>query len=141
MRAIRSPGSVRGVPGNRHSYRDRYSEQGFYGKKERHQLPWGDGGIDSRALLSVKKKDLPVQGALVFKEARVALVHEGGAVYALSLVCTHLGCTVNVTPTDLVCPCHGSSFDHQGRVLKGPADRCLERHQVVERGEYFEVVV
>jgi len=94
-----------------------------------------------RALLSVKKKDLPVQGALVFKEARVALVHEGGAVYALSLVCTHLGCTVNVTPTDLVCPCHGSSFDHQGRVLKGPADRCLERHQVVERGEYFEVVV
>ncbi len=42
--------------------------------------------------------------------------------YALSLVCTHLGCTVTVTEDDLACPCHGSRFDRQGKVLKGPAD-------------------
>jgi len=94
-----------------------------------------------KTLLSVAKVELPLQGALVYQEARVALMREGDAVYALSLVCSHLGCTVNVTPTQLICPCHGSSFDRQGRVLKGPADRHLLRYQVVERGEFYEVVV
>lgn len=99
------------------------------------------GVRQKKTLLSVAKGELPLQGALVYQEARVALMREGDAVYALSLVCSHLGCTVNVTPTELVCPCHGSSFDRQGRVLKGPADRQLLRYQVVERGGYYEVVV
>ena len=94
-----------------------------------------------KTLLSVPRADLPVRGALVYHEARVALMREGEAVYALNLVCTHLGCTVNVTPTELICPCHGSTFDRQGRVLKGPADRQLERYQVVVRGDQYEVVV
>jgi len=94
-----------------------------------------------KTLLRVAKGELPLQGALVYREARVALVREGDAVYALNLICTHLGCTVHVTPTELICPCHGSSFDRQGRVLKGPADRQLQRYQVVERGEFYEVVV
>ena len=94
-----------------------------------------------KALLSVAKADLPVQGALVYKEARVAIMRDGDVIYALSLVCTHLGCTVNVTPTELVCPCHGSSFDRQGGVLKGPADRQLLRYRVEDRGDFFEVVV
>ena len=94
-----------------------------------------------KPLLTVARAELPLQGALVYREARVALIREGEAVYALSLVCTHLGCTVNVTPTELICPCHGSSFDRQGRVLKGPADRQLVRYRVEERGEFFVVVV
>lgn len=94
-----------------------------------------------KALLKVAKADLPVQGALVFREERVALMREGERVYALSLVCSHLGCTVNVTPGDIVCPCHGSSFDREGRVLKGPADRPLRRLVVEERGDYFRVLV
>lgn len=94
-----------------------------------------------RSLLSVAKADLPVHGALVYKEARVAIIRDGDVTYALSLVCTHLGCTVNVTPTELICPCHGSSFDRQGNVLKGPADRQLLRYSVEDRGEFFEVVV
>lgn len=94
-----------------------------------------------RSLLSVAKADLPLHGALVYKEARVAIMRDGDVTYALSLVCTHLGCTVNVTPTELICPCHGSSFDRQGNVLKGPADRQLLRYSVEDRGEFFEVVV
>ena len=94
-----------------------------------------------QTLLSVARAELPPQGALVYHEVRVALMREGDAVYALSLVCTHLGCTVQVTPTELICPCHGSTFDRQGRVLKGPADRPLERYRVERRGEFFEVVV
>lgn len=94
-----------------------------------------------KILLSVAKAELPINGALVYKEARVAIMRDGDALYALNLVCTHLGCTVNVTPTELICPCHGSSFDRQGNVLKGPADRSLLRYRVEERGDILEVVV
>jgi Rieske Fe-S protein len=59
----------------------------------------------------------------------------------LNLVCTHLGCTVNVTPKELICPCHGSSFDRQGKVLKGPAVRPLLRYTVETRGDFYEVIV
>ena len=44
---------------------------------------------------------------------------------ALSLVCTHLGCTVESKPEGFTCPCHGSRFDPQGQVLRGPAQKPL----------------
>jgi Rieske Fe-S protein len=60
--------------------------------------------------------------------------------YALSLVCTHLGCTVTVSSREMACPCHGSRFDRQGRVLNGPADRPLKRLPVEERYGMIEVL-
>ena len=55
---------------------------------------------------------------------------------ALSLVCTHLGCTVESQPGGFACPCHGSRFDPQGRVTRGPADRPLRslRSEVTSDG-------
>jgi nitrite reductase/ring-hydroxylating ferredoxin subunit len=47
---------------------------------------------------------------------------------ALSPICTHLGCTVEIEPSRLVCPCHGSNYDREGRVLRGPAERPLTRY-------------
>ena len=91
-------------------------------------------------MLRVSRDDVPREGALVYREARVALMHSGNEVYALSLVCTHLGCTVNVTERGLTCPCHGSEFDRQGLVLKGPASRALQRLKVEERGGMLEVL-
>ena len=93
-----------------------------------------------RVLVSAPKTEIPSEGALVFREARVALMHINGEHYALSMVCTHLGCTLNVTGERLSCPCHGSEFDTQGRVLKGPADRPLRRLRVEERDGVVEVV-
>ncbi|WP_224959305.1 QcrA and Rieske domain-containing protein [Geomonas subterranea] len=95
----------------------------------------------TKTLLAVPKGDLPRDGALVYREARIAVMSRGGRVYALNLVCTHLGCTVNVTPAGLICPCHGSEFDSEGRVLKGPADRALERYEVQLVGESYQVQV
>ena len=46
---------------------------------------------------------------------------------ALSPICTHLGCTVEIEDGRLVCPCHGSNYDREGRVLRGPAERPLSR--------------
>jgi cytochrome b6-f complex iron-sulfur subunit len=44
---------------------------------------------------------------------------------ALSLVCPHLGCTVESKPEGFACPCHGSRFDPQGKVTRGPAAQAL----------------
>lgn len=53
---------------------------------------------------------------------------------ALSLTCTHQGCTVQrVENGELHCPCHGAVFDAQGRVVRGPAQRDLPRFTVAQR--------
>lgn len=53
---------------------------------------------------------------------------------ALSPICTHRGCTVDIEGARLVCPCHGSTYDREGRVLKGPAERSLGRHEATLSG-------
>lgn len=50
-----------------------------------------------------------------------------GTFSVLSPICTHLGCTVDIQGARLVCPCHGSTYDREGKVLKGPAERSLTR--------------
>jgi cytochrome b6-f complex iron-sulfur subunit len=45
---------------------------------------------------------------------------------AYSLVCTHLGCTVQVTAQGFTCPCHGSRYDEHGNVTKPPASKSLQ---------------
>ena len=41
---------------------------------------------------------------------------------ALSAACTHAACTVSdFSGQTFVCPCHGSEFDVNGRVVNGPA--------------------
>jgi len=61
---------------------------------------------------------------------RAMVIRDGGEIYALNLVCT-----VTVTAVDLICPCHGSVYDRQGTVLKGPATRPLPRYRMERRGE------
>lgn len=56
---------------------------------------------------------------------------EQGHVHAVSAVCTHMGCSVewNGGEKSWDCPCHGSRFGHDGRVLHGPATSPLERRR------------
>jgi len=55
-----------------------------------------------------------------------------GRVEAVSITCTHLGCTLrfNAAETSWDCPCHGSRFATDGAVLDGPAVRPLDRIEV-----------
>ena len=57
------------------------------------------------------------------------LAREDGTFAALSPICTHLGCTVEIEGARLVCPCHGSTYDREGRVLQGPAQQPLVRYR------------
>jgi cytochrome b6-f complex iron-sulfur subunit len=62
----------------------------------------------------------------------VWIVRQGDTIYALSTVCTHLGCTPNWLPNDnkFKCPCHGSGFYKTGINFEGPAPRPLERFKI-----------
>jgi len=64
--------------------------------------------------------------ALVPAGRSVAVFRDAdGAVYAISRVCTHLGCLVKSEADGFHCPCHGSRFAPDGSVIKGPAPKAL----------------
>ncbi|MGD1903826.1 MAG: cytochrome b6-f complex iron-sulfur subunit [Geitlerinemataceae cyanobacterium] len=47
--------------------------------------------------------------------------------YGLNAVCTHLGCVVpwNASADRFICPCHGSQYNNEGKVVRGPAPLSL----------------
>jgi cytochrome b6-f complex iron-sulfur subunit len=92
-----------------------------------------------RVLVSAAAADVPPGGALLFRNERLALLRDDSGFYALSLICTHLGCTVIVAGDSLSCPCHGSRFDRQGKVEKGPAIDPLRRLELVEHNGLIRV--
>ncbi|GJU90015.1 DEAD-box ATP-dependent RNA helicase 31-like protein [Tanacetum coccineum] len=49
------------------------------------------------------------------------------ATYGINAVCTHLGCVVpwNKAENKFMCPCHGSQYNNQGKVVRGPAPLSL----------------
>ena len=61
------------------------------------------------------------------REQRAYVIGGGGGVFALSAVCTHLGCITRFLSDEraIACPCHGSRFDLEGNVTHGPAPRPL----------------
>ncbi|HYW18592.1 MAG TPA: FAD-dependent oxidoreductase [Nodularia sp. (in: cyanobacteria)] len=53
---------------------------------------------------------------------------------AVSLSCTHQGCTVKqAADGNFHCPCHGAVFAADGKVVKGPAQRDLPKFEIVQR--------
>lgn len=64
----------------------------------------------------------------------VVLVRDAEGVYAVSRVCTHLGCIVQPSPSGFDCPCHGSRFAADGAVIKGPAPKPLKWLAVTSLG-------
>ena len=73
------------------------------------------------------------------KEQKVFIVRaKEGNFYALSAVCTHLGCITNWKQEEdaIACPCHGSRFAKDGRKVAGPAPRSLPRFAMtLEEGQ------
>lgn len=76
-------------------------------------------------------KILPVAAA----DPIYVLATPSGEYRAVSPICTHRGCTVDVQGARLVCPCHGSTYDREGKVLRGPAQRALTHYTVVREGD------
>ena len=54
--------------------------------------------------------------------------NKAGEFEILSAICPHLGCSVSwqKSADDFLCPCHGSVFAPDGKLLKGPAPRGMD---------------
>ena len=82
--------------------------------------------------------DFPPSSATFVAERRLYVCRTSDGFYAISAVCTHLGCNVaREEGRGFACPCHGSAFDETGRVLNGPAAWPLPRYflSLSRRGE------
>jgi nitrite reductase/ring-hydroxylating ferredoxin subunit len=73
---------------------------------------------------------LPVGSLKTLGREPLAIGHDDGGVYAMTLVCTHQGCEARVEGHQIVCPCHGSTYDANGNVVQGPAPNALEHYAV-----------
>jgi glycine/D-amino acid oxidase-like deaminating enzyme/nitrite reductase/ring-hydroxylating ferredoxin subunit len=76
----------------------------------------------------------PGEGRLMVVDGRQTAVYraDDGTLHALSPVCKHLGCIVAWNPAERSwdCPCHGSRYSGEGKVLTGPAVRNLDQREL-----------
>ena len=83
-------------------------------------------------------EDIAVGTLLVLPEQKIYVAHTPAGFFAMSAVCTHLGCMTRYLAGQdgISCPCHGSRFDLAGRVTDGPAPLPLMRfHLSASDGE------
>ncbi|HSB12789.1 MAG TPA: ubiquinol-cytochrome c reductase iron-sulfur subunit [Blastocatellia bacterium] len=69
----------------------------------------------------------PVNSVTFNQDQQVYIVRMPEGFYAVSAVCTHLGCITQWKPEAnmIACPCHGSKFKSDGTKVEGPAPRSL----------------
>jgi len=77
----------------------------------------------------------PLGSRTVLPHMPALLLHTEAGFSAISLVCTHLGCTLEETADGFACPCHGSRFDAQGVPQRGPAGQSLAPLRVEQSAE------
>ena len=75
-------------------------------------------------------QEIPIgHGAVAEVEGKQMGVYRASAeeYYAVDLACPHLGCRLEWNPDEKTwdCPCHGSRFDYQGRLIANPAQKPL----------------
>ena len=62
-----------------------------------------------------------------------------GSYLALALICTHASNPLTKTGNGYACSLHGSRFDNEGNVKKGPAERSLVKLQSQQLGDQLEI--
>lgn len=72
----------------------------------------------------------PPGSRTILSEIPAILIHSEQGFKAISLVCPHLGCTVEQDADGFACPCHGSRFDVDGIVTHSPAVKSLSSLRV-----------
>ncbi|HEV7784180.1 MAG TPA: Rieske 2Fe-2S domain-containing protein [Thermoanaerobaculia bacterium] len=73
----------------------------------------------------------------------VWIIHDGGRIYSLIAICTHLGCPPAWLDTQnkFKCPCHGSGYYKSGINFEGPTPRPLERAHIFISPDDGQIVV
>ena len=95
--------------------------------------------IDAGPVNSYKKNSVTV-----FRGGRFYLTRlEDGGFIAVSLRCTHLGCSIEweKDKNRFICPCHSSAFSMSGDVQNPPAPKALDYYPIVIEGGIIKVDV
>ena len=82
-----------------------------------------------------KVSDYQVGSIKQFDTGPIFVARDASGLYAMSAVCTHQGCTVDIGAGSLPCPCHGSVFDLNGNVKTGPASGPLPHYALAVDGQ------
>lgn len=72
-----------------------------------------------------RPEGFPLGTQKLLPDSKVIINSTEKGIFAMSAVCTHLGCTVGSVEWGHQCPCHGSKFDRNGLVIRGPATKPL----------------
>ena len=75
------------------------------------------------------------------RDPLLVLTRPDGQLTVLSTTCTHRGCAVEARGEHLVCPCHGSTYDRNGAVMRGPAEQPLRKYQTRAMSGGVEIIV
>ena len=84
--------------------------------------------FEPSAIVNVgKPENFAVNSVTMDVNSGIYLVRADEGFFALSAVCTHLGCLTawNQDLGIIVCPCHGSKFTRTGEKIEGPAPKPL----------------
>jgi Rieske Fe-S protein len=87
-------------------------------------------------------EDFPLNSVTPDRVNKFYLIRfEDGGFLALSLICSHLGCSVSwdKAKNEFICPCHSSAFDKYGDVINSPAPRPLDYFPVLIEGGKVKV--
>ncbi len=100
--------------------------------------------FDHLELKKQKTRILPFnRNKTVSFDGNYLVVNNDEKTTVFSAHCTHLGCIINKTEGGrLVCPCHGSEYDLDGKVVKGPAWKNLDivPSKIAEDGDHIEII-
>ncbi len=77
-----------------------------------------------------KIENFPIGNVKKLEDKKVFVFSDDNGLFAISAVCTHLGCIVSLAEFGFQCPCHGSQFNKEGKVIGGPAPRPLEWFEI-----------
>ena len=74
----------------------------------------------------------PLNSVTFLQDQQVYIVRTPTGFYAVSAVCTHLGCITQwkAEANMIACPCHGSKFQPSGKKIEGPAPRPLPHYAI-----------
>jgi Rieske Fe-S protein len=105
-----------------------------------------DGGADAASdsgvppgVLVGQVGDFATGSVSLIAAQRLFVLRDADGLYAMTAVCTHQQCTVGTGQDRLPCPCHGSVFDLDGKVVNGPAVRPLVHYLVILDGQDVRV--
>ena len=98
--------------------------------------PWIDAGevarIEPELPVELSFQESRLDGWRAVTETRTAWIvkQPDGRITAFAPQCTHLGCAYHWESgqNKFVCPCHGSTFSIDGKVVEGPASRALDQY-------------